>query len=100
MPEPKPRVKHFLDGKQKPRFRGLDLSALLRLAETATQSLDTEKILNDTLDESLNFLGFDVGFIRTVDRDKGGMTVRAARGLRSPEFLDGVTPLSGPRRNV
>ena len=100
VPEPKPRVKHFLDGKQKPRFRGLDLSALLRLAETATQSLDTEKILNDTLDESLNFLGFDVGFIRTVDRDKGGMTVRAARGLRSPEFLDGVTPLSGPRRNV
>ena len=40
------------------------------------------------------------GFIRTVDRDKGGMTVRAARGLRSPEFLDGVTPLSGTRRNV
>ena len=100
MPEAKHRVKQFLDSKQKPRFRGLDLSALLRLAETATQSLDTEKILNDTLDESLNFLGFDVGFIRTVDRDKGGMTVRAARGLRSPEFLDGVTPLSGTRRNV
>jgi PAS domain S-box-containing protein len=100
VPEAKHRVKQFLESNQKPRFRGLDLSALLRLAETATQSLDTEKILNDTLDESLNFLGFDVGFIRTVDRDMGGMTVRAARGLRSPEFLDGVTPLSGTRRNV
>ena len=51
VPEAKHRVKHFLDGKQKPRFRGLDLSALLRLAETATQSLDTEKILNNTLDQ-------------------------------------------------
>jgi PAS domain S-box-containing protein len=78
----------------------MDLSALLRLAETATRSLDPEKILNDTLHESLNFLGFDVGFIRTVDRAKDGMIVRAAQGLRSPEFLEGVTPLSGPRRNV
>jgi PAS domain S-box-containing protein len=78
----------------------MDLSALLRLAETATRSLDTEKMLNDTLDESLKFLGFDVGFIRTVNRDKDGMVVRAARGLRSPEFLQGVAPLSGSRRNV
>ena len=100
MPEAKDRVKRFLDNRQKPHFRGMDLSALLRLAETATRSLDTEKILKDTLDESLNFLGFDVGFIRIVDRDRGGMMVRAARGLRSPEFLEGVTPLSGPRRNV
>jgi PAS domain S-box-containing protein len=78
----------------------MDLSALLRLAETATRSLDPAKILNETLDESLNFLGFDVGFIRTVDAEKGGMVVRAARGLRSPEFLEGVTPLTGSRRNV
>ncbi len=85
---------------RKVRIRSQDLAALLRLAETATQSLDTEKILNDTLDESLDFLGFDVGFIRTVDRDKSGMVVRAARGLRSPEFLAGVTPLSDARRNV
>jgi PAS domain S-box-containing protein len=100
VPEAKQKVKPFSASNQKPRFRGTDLSALLRLVETATQSLDTGKILNDTLDESLNFLGFDVGFIRVVDRDKGGMTVRAARGLRSPEFLEGVTPLSGSRRNV
>ena len=86
--------------KRKVRIRSQDLTALLRLAETATQSLDTEKILKDTLDESLDFLGFEVGFIRTVDRDKSGMVVRAARGLRSPEFLAGVTPLSDARRNV
>ena len=44
-----------------------ELSALLRIAETATQSLDTEQILNDTLDESLAFLGFEIGFIRTLE---------------------------------
>ncbi len=86
--------------RRKIRIRSQDLAALLRLAETATQSLDTEKILNDTLDESLDFLGFDVGFIRTVERDKSGMVVRAARGLRSPEFLTSITPLSDARRNV
>jgi PAS domain S-box-containing protein len=100
VPEANRRMTRHLDGKAKPRFRGMDLSALLRLAETATRSLDPGKILNDTLDESLNFLGFDVGFIRTVDGEKSGMVVRAARGLRSPEFLEGVTPLTGSRRNV
>lgn len=85
---------------QKVRVRNRDLAALLRLAETATQSLDTEKIINDTLDESLAFLRFDVGFVRTIEPEKGGMVVRAARGLRSPEFLQGVTPIDHSRRNV
>jgi PAS domain S-box-containing protein len=100
VPEANRRITRHSDGKLKPRFRGMDLSALLRLAETATRSLDPAKVLNDTLDESLNFLGFDVGFIRTIDPGKDGMVVRAARGLRSPEFLEGVTPLTGSRRNV
>ena len=86
--------------KQKVRVRSRDLAALLRLAETATQSLDTNKIVTDTLDESLAFLGFEVGFVRIVEPEKGGMVVRAARGLRSPEFLQGVTPLDDSRRNV
>jgi PAS domain S-box-containing protein len=82
------------------RVRSQDLAALLRLAETATQSLDTEKIINDTLDESLAFLRFDVGFVRTIEPKKGGMVVRAVRGLRSPEFLQGVTPIDSARQNV
>ncbi len=77
-----------------------DLSALLALAEVATQSLDIEKTLNDTLDKSLEILGFDVGFIRTLDQQQTGMVVRAARGLRSPEFLQGVAPIRSNRRNV
>lgn len=77
-----------------------DLSALLALAEVATQSLDIEKTLNDTLDKSLEILGFDVGFIRTLDQANSGMVVRAARGLRSPEFLQGVAPIRSDRRNV
>jgi PAS domain S-box-containing protein len=86
--------------KQKVRVRSQDLAALLRLAETATQSLDTNKIITDTLDESLAFLGFEVGFVRIVEPEKGGMVVRVARGLRSPEFLQAVTPLNDSRRNV
>lgn len=80
--------------------RTRDLSALLTIAETATQSLDTEKILNDTLDKSLEILGFDVGFIRVLDAEKRNMVVRAARGLRSPQFLSGVAPIDSDRRNV
>ena len=77
-----------------------DLASLLALAETATQSLDLEKVLNDTLDKSLEILGFDVGFIRVLDPASKTMVVRAARGLRSPEFLAYATPIASERRNV
>ncbi|HEY2991030.1 MAG TPA: ATP-binding protein [Candidatus Binatia bacterium] len=66
---------------------------MLAVAATATQSLDAKKILNDTLDKSLEILGFKVGYIRTLDPDAGGLKVRAARGLSSPEFLANVVPL-------
>jgi PAS domain S-box-containing protein len=80
--------------------RSRDLAALLTVSEVATQSLDIEKILNDTLDKSLEILGFDLGFIRTLDQENQNMLVRVARGLRSPEFLAGVAPIGSERRNV
>jgi PAS domain S-box-containing protein len=80
--------------------RGRDLAALLAVAEVATQSLDIEETLNGTLDKSLEMLGFDVGFIRILDPERAGMVVRAARGLRSPEFLSAITPVHSERRNV
>jgi PAS domain S-box-containing protein len=64
-----------------------ELAALLAIAQTATQSLDTEKILHDTLDKSLEILRFDVGYIRILDDEIRSFVVRAARGLSSPEFL-------------
>src|SRR5919108_1198673 len=88
------------DAKQQLLTRTRDLVALLTVAETATQSLDLEKILNDTLNKSLEILGFDVGFIRTFDSEKCGMVVRAAYGLRSPDFLQGIAPIQSDRRNV
>ena len=87
-------------GKEQLLARSRDLSALLALAEVATQSLDIEETLNRTLDKSLELLGFDVGFIRVVDHEKAGMVVRAAQGLRSPEFLQGIAPIQADRRNV
>jgi PAS domain S-box-containing protein len=80
--------------------RSRDLAALLTVSEVATQSLDIEKILNDTLDKSLEILGFDLGFIRILDRENENMLVRVARGLRSPEFLAGLAPIGTERRNV
>ncbi len=80
--------------------RSRELSALLTIAQTATQSLDTEKILNDTLDKSLEILGFKVGYIRTLDLEAGGLAVRAARGFSSPEFFANVIPLDSPHRSV
>ena len=50
--------------------RTREMAALLAISQTATQSLETEKILNDTLDKSLEILDFDVGYIRTLDPEK------------------------------
>lgn len=103
-----PRLKRQEEGKKdssartrhaerQPLPRVRDLSALLRVAETATQSLDTERILNDTLDQSLGFLRFDVGFIRILDSETGELVVRVVRGLRSAEFLSLTIPVDAPQ---
>lgn len=76
--------------------RTRELAALLAISQTATQSLETEKILNDTLDKSLEILDFDVGYIRTLDPEKKHLIVRVARGLSSPEFLSTSFPLDSP----
>jgi PAS domain S-box-containing protein len=76
--------------------RTRELAALLAISQTATQSLETEKILNDTLDKSLEILDFDVGYIRTLDPGKKNLIVRVARGLSSPEFLSTSFPLDSP----
>ncbi|HEV8720917.1 MAG TPA: ATP-binding protein [Candidatus Binatia bacterium] len=76
--------------------RTRQLSALLTIAETASQSLDTDKILNDTLDKSLEILHFQVGYIRTLDPGTENLVVRTARGFSSPESLPNVVPLHSP----
>ena len=76
------------------------LSALLTIAETTTQSLDTEKVLNDTLDKSLEILRFDAGFLRILEPGTSNLVVRAARGLNAPEYLSRVVSIDSERRNV
>jgi PAS domain S-box-containing protein len=103
MSEPTPELNVPLGtpySKDQLKVRSRDLAALLTLSEVATQSLDIDEILNDTLDKSLEILGFDVGFIRTLDPENKSMLVRVARGLRSPEFLTGIAPIGTERRNV
>ena len=91
---------------KEPRKRGellrwsRELSALLAVAKTATQSLDTENVLQDTLDKSLEILGFKVGYIRILEPEERRLVVRAARGLSTPEFLANVVPLDSSHRNV
>jgi PAS domain S-box-containing protein len=80
--------------------RTRELAALLAVAEVATQSLNTNKILNDTLDKSLQVLGFKLGYIRILDLKAGGLVVRVARGLSSPEFIDNTISLKSPHRSV
>src|SRR5262245_47658645 len=79
--------------------RTRELSALLTIAETATQSLDTERILKETLDKSLQILRLDVGYIRVLEPQTKNLVVRAARGLYSPELLASMTPLDSLRRS-
>src|SRR2546427_5490045 len=73
--------------------RTRELAALLAISQTATQSLETEKILKDTLDKSLELLRFNVGYIRTLDPAQQNLVVRVARGLSSREFLSTAIPL-------
>jgi PAS domain S-box-containing protein len=70
-----------LGRRRRAKNRVRHLRALLAIADTAAQSLSTEKILSDTLDKSLEVLGFDVGYIRILDPDKKTMVVRASKGL-------------------
>src|SRR5581483_4389515 len=76
------------------------LSALLAVAKTATQSLDTDQVLNDTLEKSLDILGFQVGYIRVLDPNGRDLVVRAARGLTSPEFRSNVVPLDSSHQSI
>jgi PAS domain S-box-containing protein len=80
--------------------RARELSALLAVTQTATQSLDTDNVLNDTLDKSLEILGFKIGYIRILDPKAGGMVVRVARGLSSPEFMGTVVSLVSSHRSI
>ena len=85
MPHATDKRKHAhnpsLHPRQRPKNRIRYLRALLTIADTATQSLSTDRILNDTLDKSLEVLGFDVGYIRILDPEKKTMVVRASEGL-------------------
>lgn len=72
------------------------LAALLAIAEAASQSLNTDKILNATLDKSLELLRFDVGYIRTLVPGTANLAVRASRGFSSSDSLTLLVPLQSP----
>jgi class 3 adenylate cyclase/putative methionine-R-sulfoxide reductase with GAF domain len=78
------------------RSRNRELFALLEISQAAAKSLEEEKILNATLNKSMEIFGFDVGYIRTLDKGNKNLIVRAARGLSSPEFLTTSFPLDSP----
>ena len=74
------------------------LSALLAIAETASQGLEPDKIISDTLDRSISVLGFDLGYVRTLDAQTGNVVVRASQGLRQQEHGSPSVPLHESRR--
>ncbi|HKY07582.1 MAG TPA: ATP-binding protein [Candidatus Binatia bacterium] len=83
-----------------PTRRKGPLSALLAIAETATQGLELENIIGDTLDKSIAILGFDLGYIRTLDPQSGHVVVRASRGLREKEHRSPSVSLHEPQRHI
>src|ERR1043165_8898980 len=76
------------------------LSALLAVAKTATQSLDTDQVLNDTLEKPLEILGFQAGYIRILDPNGHDLVVGAARGLTSPDLLASDGPLDSSHQGI
>ncbi|HEY7230343.1 MAG TPA: adenylate/guanylate cyclase domain-containing protein [Pseudolabrys sp.] len=81
---------------KEPRRRNRELFALLEISQTATKSLEAEKILNATLNKSMEILKFDVGYVRTLDKERKNLVVRVARGLSSPEFLNTSFAIDSP----
>ena len=101
MQQPKPRPANKasrLARGRSPKNRIQYLRALLTIADTATQSLSTDRILNDTLDKSLEILGFDVGYIRILDPENKTMVVRASRGLTASSSDSKVVYVEDPSR--
>src|SRR5262245_2275486 len=84
------------NGKVKLLGGSRQLSALLAIAEAASQSLDTEKIINDTLRKALEVLHFDVGYIRTLVPGTTNLVVRAALGFSPSDSLNPLVPLQSP----
>lgn len=76
------------------------LAALLAIAETATQGLEPDKIISDTLDRSISVLGFDLGYVRTLDLQTGNVVVRASKGLRQQEHGSPSVALHESRRHI
>ncbi len=81
------------------RSRNRELLALLEIWQTTAKSWE-EKILEATLNKSMEVFGFDVGYIRTLDKGNKKLIVRAAKGLSSPEFLNTSFPLDSPETIV
>ncbi|RME47106.1 MAG: GAF domain-containing protein [Chloroflexi bacterium] len=60
--------------------RAAELSALYAVASTVSQSLDLDEVLNNALDEVLQLMQTDVGWIYLVDEEMEGLTLSAYRG--------------------
>lgn len=69
-----------------------DLSVLNSVSSVVLQSLDLDRILNETLDETLKALGTDRGGIYLVDEQKNELLFYSHRGFSS-EFIRGVESL-------
>ena len=68
------------------RSRNRELFALLEISQTAAKTSEPEKIVSTALNRSMEILGFDVGYVRTLIKQRKKLIVSAARGLSSPEF--------------
>src|SRR5215469_18153899 len=72
---------HRIRAEEELRSRNRELFALLEIAQTTASGLEQEKILNATLHKSMELFGFDVGYIRTLDKENKNLAVSAASGL-------------------
>lgn len=67
--------------------RNEELTALYSIASTLNESLDLQDVLEASLQEVLNLTGLSFGQVYILDRDKGKLVLRAARG-GAPESAD------------
>lgn len=70
-----------------------ELTALNDIAQTISQSFDLEKILNNTLDKTLQILNIENGIIALLDKEEKSLVLTVTRGA-TDEQIKGISPIN------
>lgn len=72
--------------------RNRELAALNAIAQTVSQTLDLDEVLNNALDKTLEILNIKHGTIAFLDREAERLTLRTVRGISEAD-IKAISPI-------